>query len=148
MTASLLDVNVLIGLLWSDHPHHRAAQKWFSANADSGWATCAFTQTSFVRIVSNPVFSEDSPSPDEAAELLEEFLLHPAHEFWNCNLSFAQALQPFHERFSGHLQATDIYLLALAMHHHSRLITFDSRIASLLPDEKSRSRHVVTLPAN
>jgi uncharacterized protein len=145
---SLLDVNVLIPLLWADHSHHKTAQKWFAANASDGWATCAFTQTSFVRIISNPTFSTYAPNPVEAADLLEEFLHSPHHEFWSCSLNFAEAIRSFRKSFSGHLQATDIYLLALAMHNKGRLVTFDKAIASLLPDEKSRARHIITLPSH
>lgn len=145
---SLLDVNVLIPLLWADHSHHKTAQKWFAANASDGWATCASTQAAFVRIISNPAFSTDAPNPAEAAGLLEEFLHSPNHQFWNCNLTFARAIRPFRQSFSGHLQATDIYLLALAIHHKGRLVTFDKAIASLLPDEKSRSQHIITLSSH
>lgn len=47
---ALPDINVLLALAWSNHPHHDAAHRWFSRDAAAGWATCGFTQTGFLRL--------------------------------------------------------------------------------------------------
>ncbi len=47
MTA-LLDANVLIALVVTEHVHHDAAAEWLPA-ADTGFATCPITQGSLVR---------------------------------------------------------------------------------------------------
>ena len=39
---SLPDVNVLLALAWSNHPHHEAFHEWFGQEAANGWATCIF----------------------------------------------------------------------------------------------------------
>jgi len=52
MSRALLDVNVLIALLDSDHTDHMRARDWIHAEIADGWASCAITQNGFVRIVS------------------------------------------------------------------------------------------------
>ena len=95
MTAFLLDVNVLIALMWPAHEGHTQAQEWFSRKSRQGWATCPFTQAAFVRIISNPAFSSDAVTPQEALKLLDSNLNHPSHRFWPDEISFVQASQPF-----------------------------------------------------
>ena len=59
MTRALLDVNVLIALLDSDHVDHERVRRWVDAEIGHGWASCAVTQNGFVRIISQPRY----PSP-------------------------------------------------------------------------------------
>ena len=47
----LLDVNALVASCWSSHEHDAAALKWLKEHAKQGWATCAFTQAEFVRVI-------------------------------------------------------------------------------------------------
>ena len=53
---ALLDVNVLIALLDTEHLHHVAAIDWFVKHAQAGWATCPITQNGCMRIVSQPAY--------------------------------------------------------------------------------------------
>ena len=39
----LLDINILIALVDSDHPHHAAATVFFKRAMNDGWATCPLT---------------------------------------------------------------------------------------------------------
>lgn len=142
MTAFLLDVNVLIALMWPAHEGHSQSQEWFSRKSREGWATCPFTQAAFVRIVTNPAFSRDAVSPQEAMKILGDNLKHTSHQFWADNISFVQAAQQFGERMTGHLQVTDAYLLGLAIHKKGKLATMDRAALALLP-EKSRERDLV-----
>ena len=48
---ALLDVNVLIALLDSDHTSHVVALSWFEKHAREGWASCPITQNGCVRIM-------------------------------------------------------------------------------------------------
>jgi uncharacterized protein len=50
---ALLDVNVLIALLDSDHSLHTPATSWFKSNSHQGWASCPITQNGCVRVMSN-----------------------------------------------------------------------------------------------
>jgi toxin-antitoxin system PIN domain toxin len=142
VTAFLLDVNVLIALMWPAHEGHSQSQEWFSRKSREGWATCPFTQAAFVRIVTNPAFSRDAVSPQEAMKILGDNLKHTSHQFWADNISFVQAAQQFGERMTGHLQVTDAYLLGLAIHKKGKLATMDRAALALLP-EKSRERDLV-----
>jgi toxin-antitoxin system PIN domain toxin len=146
MTPFLLDVNVLVALGWKGHPDHTAAQAWFAKNSSKGWATCAFTQAAFVRIVSNPAFSSDAVSPLAALTLLTTNLNHPRHQFWADNLSLRDAVRPFEERLVGHQQLTDAYLLGLAIQRKGKLATFDQSVGALFGrgDPKAQTVELIT----
>jgi uncharacterized protein len=145
VTCCLLDVNVLIALLWPPHEAHARAQRWFAKNADQGWATCAMTQASFVRIVSNPVFSRRVVSPRDALQVLQGSLQHPAHRFWTEDIGVTEALAHFGRRLLGHQQITDAYLLGLAIQKKGRLATLDASVSSLLPEPSVAKARVVLL---
>ena len=145
MTASLLDVNLLIALMWSAHEDHNRAQDWFQDNAHRGWATCPFTQAAFVRITSNPAFSPDAVSPSEAAALLASNLKHPHHQFWPDEITYTQAAEPFSDRLAGHQQVTDAYLLGLAMHRKAKLATMDQAVATLLASQSQRDNFLILI---
>jgi toxin-antitoxin system PIN domain toxin len=69
MRRSLLDVNVLLALLDSDHVDHSRATDWLDAEISAGWASCPITENGFVRVLSQPRYP--SPvSPSAAIDLL------------------------------------------------------------------------------
>lgn len=137
---SLLDVNVLVALLWDDHESHERVRHWFTANAPQGWATCPFTEAAFVRITSNPAFSPDAVSPQDAIDVLEDLTSSPGHQFWKDDLTYKQALSTFGGRILGHQQVTDAYLLGLAIHRKGKLVTLDHSIVGMLgADEVGRA---------
>jgi uncharacterized protein len=127
---ALLDVNVLIALSWPEHVSHGVALRWFSRNAHRGWATCPITQTGFVRILSNPGFSQNALTPQQALAILENNIAHPDHRFWPDDLSPVQALSPT-KGITGHRQITDAYLLTLAAHHRGTVATLDRALRDL-----------------
>jgi toxin-antitoxin system PIN domain toxin len=147
VSTALLDVNVLIALLWSAHEHHDAAHRWFAARRD-GWATCPLTEMAFVRIVSNPSFSNDALSPIEALSLLAHNLAHPSHEFWPDDLGLIEAIGASAPRLQGHRQLTDAYLLGLASRRKGALASFDAGLRALAGDDRATALHLVpTAPA-
>jgi toxin-antitoxin system PIN domain toxin len=127
----LLDVNVLIALTWPEHNSHAKAARWFAARLGQGWATCPFTQSGFVRILSNPSFSSEALTPTDALDLLGVAMNHPHHEFWADDISFHDAVRNFEERLLGHQQVSDAYLLGLAVYHQAKLATLDTAILTL-----------------
>lgn len=131
----LLDTNLLVALLWPAHEFHEAAQTWFARNQRGGWATCPLTQSGFVRVISNPLFSRDAVSPAEASERLAANLGSARHRFISASISFAKAVAPFAGRLRGHQQVTDAYLLGLAVHHGIRFATFDRALSVLAGGE-------------
>jgi len=136
MSVHLLDANVLVALLWPAHEHHTRVQDWFSRNQKSGWATCPLTQAAVVRILSNPAFSRDALSVQQALSLLEANIKHPAHHFWRDDISIIAALSPFKKRLTGHQQLTDAYLLGLAQYHKGKFATMDRAVMALADAER------------
>jgi len=132
----LLDVNVLVALMWPAHEGHDRAQEWFTKYSKAGWATCPLTQAGCVRILSNPSFSSDAVTPQEALKLLSANLKHPSHVFWPDDVSFAEAVEPVQRQMIGHQQVSDAYLLGLAIHRKGRLATMDRGVFTLLPKDK------------
>ena len=128
MRRALLDINVLLALLDSDHIHHQRARDWASAEIASGWASCAITQNGFVRIVSQPSY----PSPittAQAVDLLSRATHTEHHEFWTCAVSMLDEEIVDRSRLHSPRQVSDAYLLALATAHGGRFVTFDRRIS-------------------
>lgn len=134
MNRALLDVNVLLALLDSDHVDHERAREWLEAEIGSGWASCPITENGFVRIISQPRYP--SPvSPSEAADLLDRASGTAHHQFWPCDLSLLDDSAIDRSRVHGPRQVTDAYLLALAVRHGGRLVTFDrSVVRSAVPE--------------
>ena len=124
---ALLDINVLIALLDSEHASHAAAIGWFSKHAQKGWASCPITQNGCIRIMSNPGYP--NPLPVQAViERLAEACHQDVHEFWSDNVSLLDSDVVDPTRVHGPRQLTDVYLLALAVAHVGRLVTFDTAI--------------------
>lgn len=127
MSRALLDVNVLVALLDSDHVDHERARDWLDSEISSGWASCAITQNGFVRIVSQPRYP--SPvTPAVAIDLLARACATPHHEFWSCDVSVLDSKVVDRSRVHGPRQVTDAYLLALAAERGDRFVTFDRAV--------------------
>jgi toxin-antitoxin system PIN domain toxin len=133
MTAYLLDVNVLIALAWPEHRQHSLGRAWFARNSSKGWATCPLVQAGFVRIVSNPAFSSQFVSVQQAIESLSSSLQDRAHQFWPDSISVPDAVRSLRGRVKGHQQITDAYLVALAIHNRGKLATLDGKIVEFAP---------------
>jgi toxin-antitoxin system PIN domain toxin len=124
---ALLDVNVLIALLDSDHASHDTAIQWFAKHAREGWASCPITQNGCIRIMSNQGYP--NPLPVQAViERLAEACNEDIHEFWPDEVSLLDSDVVDSTRIHGPRRLTDTYLLALAVQRAGRLVTFDSGI--------------------
>jgi uncharacterized protein len=123
--AALLDTNVLLALAWPNHQHHAQAHAWFVAGAKKGWATCAFTQLGFIRLSSNPAYTVNAVSPQDAAALLQQWTRLKAHRFWS---SPAGDTPTIYARAIGHQQVNDAWLVQVARRNSGRLITLDTRL--------------------
>ena len=125
---SLLDVNVLIALLDAEHVHHEAARDWMRKDIRHGWATCPITQIGCLRIMAQLGYPHHIPS-SLVAERLREATATDHHRFWSDDVSLLDARTVDWGRIIGPRQITDVYLLALAVAHQGRFVTFDARIA-------------------
>jgi uncharacterized protein len=124
---ALLDVNVLIALHDQQHIHHAVAARWFEEHAHQGWASCPLTQNGCVRIMSQPGYPNAAPLAD-VLSMLGRSCAHVSHRFWPDDISLLDEARLHRGRMHGHRQLTDLYLLALAVAHEGRFVTFDARI--------------------
>jgi uncharacterized protein len=122
---ALLDANVLIALVVSEHVHHDAAAEWLSAS-DATFATCPLTQGTLIRFLLRTgqpaAVARDVVSAVESAN---------RHEFWPDSISFAEVEI---DGVVGHRQVTDAYLAQLARIRNGQLATLDSGLAHLHSD--------------
>ena len=140
---ALLDVNVLIALLDEDHVHHAAASQWLSANLAAGWASCPITQKGCVRILSQSGYPNPLPAP-QVIERLREAAGTAHHTFWPDDVSLLDGKRLDAARVLGPKQVTDTYLLALAVAHKGRFVSFDRGIA-LAAVPGAKPQHLVVL---
>jgi toxin-antitoxin system PIN domain toxin len=140
---ALLDVNILIALLDSDHTSHRAAWAWFGEHARNGWASCPITQNGCIRILSHPGYP-NTRSVTEVVSRLRAATADAAHEFWPDGLSLLDDAVVDPTRVHGPRQLTDVYLLALAVRNGGQFVTFDAAIA-LSAVVGAKAKHLVRL---
>ena len=143
----LLDANALIALGWPTHEHHPRMVSWFRQHARAGWASTAFTQSAFIRIVSQPAFAGRSIAISEVAELLLRNTAHPKHRLVALDFDFAEVLGACTGGILGHRQVTDAWLLTAAIRNGMKLVTFDAGIAQLLANAQQRAKHLMVLNA-
>lgn len=127
----LPDVNVLIAVAWPEHTLHAAALEWFDAHADEGWATCAITESGFMRISANANVVQTPVRPSESAALLLELRGVGAHRFWNDVEEPSTSPLFARERLIGHRQVTDAHLLCISRQNQGSLATFDRGVQVL-----------------
>lgn len=139
---ALLDVNVLIALHDTQHVHHLRAVEWFAGHAELGWASCPLTQNGCLRIMSQPGYAQPQPV-SVIAQMLQRSTGTHYHQFWADDLSLLDTRHFDHFKIHGHRQLTDLYLLALAVKHGGRLVTFDEQIA-LSAVHGAGQRHLAT----
>lgn len=145
MASHLLDVNALIALGWEGHERHATMAAWFRRHARNGWATCALTQAGFVRVLSQPVLGAAASAVADLADALARNLAHPAHRRIALDFDFAAVMGCCTGGVVGHRQVTDAYLLTAAVRNGLKLLTFDSRVGSLMASSAERQAHIEVL---
>jgi len=122
---ALLDANVLIALVVTEHVHHNATAEWLSA-FDAEFATCPITQGSLIRFL-----VREGQSAAAARDVISAIEKVNRHEFWPDSVSFADVEVG---GVIGHRQVTDAYLAQLARSRRGQLVTLDSGLAHLHND--------------
>jgi toxin-antitoxin system PIN domain toxin len=142
---ALLDVNVIIALLDSDHSFHNRAHDWWHKNSTFGWASCPISENGVIRIMSNPGYSPQIRfTPEDLISRLKKFIALTNHEFWPDDLTFRDESIFIANRLHSSRQLTDLYLLALAIKHQGKLATFDTAIPlSTLLGENEKHLEVI-----
>ena len=140
----LLDVNVIISLLDSDHAFHSRAHKWWGENSPA-WASCPITENGVLRIMASPSYCESRPcSIQELVIMLQRFTTSTDHTLWADEVSVLDAQKFEHPRILGNKTLTDLYLLALAVKNKGCLVTFDRAIA-LSTVKRAKPENLVVL---
>lgn len=124
MTA-LLDANVLIALVVTDHVHHDVAEHWYE-RSEGALATCPITQGALVRFLLCA-----GATTSDALDPVRGLRASGRHEFWPDDLPLDDV---DFRGVVGHRQVTDAYLSGLARARGARLVTLDSGLAALHPD--------------
>jgi len=124
---ALLDVNVLIALLDADHTFHGSAWEWFRRESGSGWASCPITENGCIRIMSHSAYPNHVPVLVVAGRL-RDAAGHQLHEFWPDDASVLDTKAIDLGRVHSSRQLTDTYLVALALGHGGRFVTFDRSV--------------------
>jgi toxin-antitoxin system PIN domain toxin len=128
MSRFLLDVNVLIALVDSDHVHHDPAHTWFVTLADAEWLTCPITQNGAIRVVTGPKYVNGPVRFADAVESLRTVLVKGSHVFVPDEISLLDSSHVDITRLTSAAQITDTYLLALSSSHSATFVTFDKRM--------------------
>ena len=138
----LLDVNALISLLDANHTHHAAVMGWFGQNQDR-WASCPITQNGYLRIVTQDAYP-NTISISAAIKTLTQAVSGPDHDFLPDDISLLDQQHFAHVHVQGHKQLTDIYLLALSVHHGAQFVTLDGGVPRVaVPQATGSSVHVI-----
>lgn len=141
----LLDANALIALAWPTHEHHPRMVKWFGQHARAGWSSTAFTQSAFVRVISQPAFAGRPIAVAEIAELLLRNTSHAKHRLVALDFGFADVWAACTGGILGHRQITDAWLLTAAIRNGMKLLTFDAGVEHLLASAQERNKYVTVL---
>lgn len=126
---SLLDVNVWIALFDDAHQFSARANAFIETRGVRV-ATCPLVENGVIRVLSLPSYGRSGGLPMQVIrQRLSEACTELDHEFWPDDISLRDDSRVDFSRVQGHNQITDLYLLALAVAHGGRLVSFDQAIA-------------------
>jgi len=125
----LLDVNVWVALFDDAHQFSGRANAFIESRRVQ-IATCPLVENGIIRVLSLPGYGRRGGLPIQLVrERLREACAALDHEFWPDDISLRDDERVDFSRVQGHNQITDLYLLALAVAHGGRLVSFDQAIA-------------------
>ena len=126
---ALLDVNVWIALFDDAHQFSERANAFIAAPG-AEIATCPLVENGVIRVMGLPSYGRRGGlSMQLVRQRLREACATLNHAFWPDDVSLRSDDCVDFSRVQGHNQITDLYLLALAVAHGGRLVTFDQTIA-------------------
>lgn len=141
---ALLDVNVWVALFDDAHQFSTRANA-FVDQSGLGIASCPLVENGVIRVLSLPSYCRRGGLPiRQVRAKLAEACQQLDHVFWPDDVSLRDDAAVDFDRVQGHYQVTDLYLLALAVRHQGRLVTFDQGIA-LSAVRGARPEHLLLL---
>ncbi|WIW67247.1 PIN domain-containing protein [Kocuria sp. ChxB] len=127
MRPHLLDANVVIALVVTEHEHHHQARTWFQDQDQERLLLCSVVEGALVRMLLRL---------GERGEAVEQVLValhdHQRIDFLADSPSYLGV--PL-GTLTGHRQVTDEYLVMLASHAGARLATFDRALSVRYPEQ-------------
>lgn len=144
MTAYLLDVNILIGILDREHDFHRRASTWFRETGHQNWLTCPTTENGVVRIMSQSSYPRLTTTPARVLDSLHSLRLKGNHSFVTEIVSLLDDPKVNRSQIFASKQVADTYLLALAVRHGAILATLDRRLSPIAV--RDGHEHIFQLP--
>jgi uncharacterized protein len=125
---ALLDVNVWIALFDDAHLFSRQANE-FIGHSGTRIATCPLVENGVVRVLNAPRYGKyGTVGISRVRDQLRAACTALDHEFWADDISLRDDARFDLARVLGHNQISDLYLLALAVQHKGRLVTFDQAV--------------------
>ena len=131
-TVRLLDANVLLALVSSDHIHHPSALNWFTGIEE--WATTPMVESALLRLVLNERVMGKQYSFELVRSLLVGLREQQGFNFFADDSSLCEPEMAL-PLLVGHRQITDLHLLNLAVRNSAVLATFDAKLRRSLPQE-------------
>ena len=126
---ALLDVHVWVALFDDAHQFSARAKTFIDAH-DTKIASCPMVENGVIRVMSLPSYGRAGGLPMQRVRArLSEACGALDHQFWPDEITLRDDARVDFSRVQGHNQITDLYLLALAVHHGGRLVTFDQAIS-------------------
>ena len=126
---ALLDVNVWVALFDDAHQFSARANQFIDTPGIQ-IATCPIVENGVVRVLSLPSYGRRGGVPMHLVrDRLRDACTSLDHAFWPDDVSLRDNQCFDFERVQGHNQITDMYLLALAVRHAGKLVTFDRAVA-------------------
>lgn len=122
----LLDVNVWLALAIDEHPHHRAALKYWSGHAHIRKLFCRHSAMGFVRLLTQPrLMAEGALELTEAWTLYERYVSMPRVALLPEPDGVDAQLSEFVAKRLPARLLTDAYLASVSACAGLRLVTFD-----------------------
>ena len=132
-------------LLDADHFDHQRAREWLAAEIEHGSASCAVTHNGSAALSASRRRYPSPVSPSEAVDRLRRATAPTEHHVPPCAISLLDDRRVHASHVHGPRQVTDAYLLALAVEHGGRFVTFDRSIPLSAAPGSSRPEHLVVL---
>ena len=124
----LLDVNILIGLLDSQHRAHHVVLDWFLEHGRHAWASSPTTQNGVIRIMSQPSYGPTRLDTVEAGSRLRSVMESTDHQSIVDDVSLIDSEIVDLARIRGGGAVTGTFLLALAVSHGLHFATLEGRL--------------------
>ena len=124
---NLLDANVWLAIVFTNHTFHAKAKDWFNQQPDDSCAFCRITQMALLRHLTNSKIMGAATQTQRAAWKTYDLLAHDPRVCFVPEAVGTEACFRAHttQAVSAHERWTDAYLAALALTAGLKMVTFD-----------------------